>query len=73
MAIQCCVCYRVKEVRESEVTWKKVRDAAIVSRTAKLVFCPECEQKSAQKFTFWQMITGFPTSYIDRINLHGLG
>lgn len=50
MAIQCCVCYRVKEVRESEVTWKKVRDAAIVSRTAKLVFCPECEHKFRARY-----------------------
>lgn len=50
MTTQCCLCYRVNLKDEGETVWKKVRDAAIVSRTAKLTFCPECEMKFRARY-----------------------
>ena len=50
MTTQCCLCYRVKLDAEDEASWSKVRDAALVSRTAKLTFCPECEMKFRARY-----------------------
>ena len=50
MTTQCCLCYRVKETVEEKDSWRKVRQAAIVSRTARLTFCPECELKFRARY-----------------------
>ncbi len=41
MTVQCCMCHRVRRDEE----WQRVRDAAVISRTATHTFCPKCEGK----------------------------
>ena len=50
MVTQCCLCYRVQSGEGEETSWKKVKDAPQVSRTAQHTFCEDCEQKFRERF-----------------------
>ncbi len=46
MTVQCCMCHHVRR----DAGWVRVRDPAIVARTASHTFCPKCEQEFRQRW-----------------------